>query len=141
MLENPPVQDSFKFLEMQLNKSNELLSKAKLVCVRLDKVFVMLPYTFSKIELRMRNLMANNRDTLDAISHFMQFYLTNKHFQDLLMRKFAEHIKNKDSEDLKKAHLIAKEYTTNHSSNVKGLSASNLHTESKPDSAFFSSKI
>jgi len=54
-----------------MNKRDNILDKAKLVCVKLDKVFLIIPYTISKIETRMRNLMINNRDILDGISHFM----------------------------------------------------------------------
>jgi hypothetical protein len=48
-----------------------------MVCIKLDKVFVIIPYTYSKIELRMRNIIINQRDILDSISHFMNFYLIN----------------------------------------------------------------
>ena len=89
VLDNPPPEDTLKYIEMQMNKANQILSKAKLVCVKLDKIFLIIPYTYSKIELRMRNLMTNNRDTLDAISHFMNFYLVNKQFQDHMMDKYT----------------------------------------------------
>lgn len=62
---------------MQMNKKESLLEKAKMVCVKVDKIFLVVPYTISKIEIRMRNLIINNRDILEGISHFMQFYLTN----------------------------------------------------------------
>lgn len=65
---------------MQLNKKNLILDKAKMICIKLDKIFLILPYTVSKIELRMRNIMINNRDLLDGISHFMNFYLINQEF-------------------------------------------------------------
>lgn len=72
----PPV-DQLKYIEMQLNKKNSILDKAKMVCLKLDKIFLILPYTSSKIEIRMRNIMINNRNLLDGISHFMNFYLVN----------------------------------------------------------------
>jgi len=78
---------------MQVNKSNLILKKAKLVCLKLDKSFVIIPYTFSKIELRMRNILANNRKTMDSISHFMAFYLVNKQFQTRLMSKYSDFLK------------------------------------------------
>jgi len=53
------VPDQLKFIEMQLNKEAMLLDKAKMVCLKLDKVFVIIPYTYSKIELRMRNILVN----------------------------------------------------------------------------------
>ena len=78
---------------MQLNKKNCILDKAKLICVKLDKVFLIFPYTISKIELRMRNLIINNRSILDGISHFMNFFLINLEFQTHLMNKYTEHLK------------------------------------------------
>ena len=63
-----------------MNKKNYILDKAKLVCVKLDKMFIILPYTISKIELRMRNILINNRSILDGISHFLNFYLINHQF-------------------------------------------------------------
>ena len=93
VIENPPPVDSLKYIEMQLNKSNLIMAKAKMACIKLDKVFVMIPYTYSKIELRMRNILTNHRDTLDAISHFMNFYLINKSYHDLLKAKYLEFIK------------------------------------------------
>lgn len=67
--------DKLKYIEMQLNKKDMLLEKAKVVCVKLDKIFMIVPYTISKIELRMRNIVINNRHLLEGISHFMSFYL------------------------------------------------------------------
>mmetsp|Transcript_35935 Transcript_35935/g.55205 ORF Transcript_35935/g.55205 Transcript_35935/m.55205 type:complete len:228 (+) Transcript_35935:1531-2214(+) len=78
--EQEPFMDKLKFIEMQLNKKEMLLEKAKLVCVKLDKAFVIIPYTVSKIELRMRNILMNNKKILDGLSHFMNFYLINKQF-------------------------------------------------------------
>lgn len=69
--------DNLKYIEMQLNKKELLLEKAKIACVKLDKVFLIIPYTVSKIELRMRNILMNNKKILDGISHFMNFYLIN----------------------------------------------------------------
>ena len=66
-----PYPDNLRYIEMQLNKKESLLEKAKLVCVKIDKIFVVVPYTISKIEIRMRNLIINNRDLLEGISHFM----------------------------------------------------------------------
>ena len=53
------------------------MEKAKVVVIKLDKVFIVIPYSVSKIELRMRNLLINNRTILDGVSHFMNFYLIN----------------------------------------------------------------
>ena len=79
-MDHVPNKDVLKYIEMQLNKKNMLLEKAKIVCVKLDKVFLIVPYTVSKIELRMRNILINNRRVLDGISHFMSFYLVNQQF-------------------------------------------------------------
>ena len=72
-----PFRDNLKMIEMQMNKKNYILDKAKMVCLKLDKIFLIIPYTVSRIEIRMRNILINNRETLDAISHFMNFYLVN----------------------------------------------------------------
>jgi len=74
---NTPKLDVLKYIEMQLNKRNMLLEKAKIVCLKLDRIFLIVPYTISKIELRFRNILINNRQVLDGISHFMSFYLVN----------------------------------------------------------------
>lgn len=81
ILKQEPFMDKLKYLELQLNKKDMLLEKAKLVCVKLDKVFLIIPYTVSRIEQRMRNVMINNRHILDGISHFMNFYLINLQFK------------------------------------------------------------
>ena len=60
-----------------MNKRNSILDKVKMICVKLDKIFIIIPYTYSKIEIRMRNLMINNRNVLDGIQHFMNFFLIN----------------------------------------------------------------
>ena len=72
-----PNRDHLKYIEMQLNMQQSILEKAKIVCLKLDKIFILIPYTVSKIEIRMRNIMINNRSLLDGISHFMNFYLIN----------------------------------------------------------------
>lgn len=77
--EEPPM-DKLKYIEMQLNKQSSILERAKLICLKLDKAFIIFPYTLSKIEIRMRNVMINNKAILDGISHFMSFYLENHHF-------------------------------------------------------------
>ena len=81
MHKDQPGMDNLKYIEMQLNKNDMLLEKAKLVCIKLDKIFLIVPYTISKIEQRMRNVMINNRNILDGISHFMNFYLINLQFK------------------------------------------------------------
>ena len=51
--------------------NQSLLEKAKLVAVRLDKILIMVPFTVSRIEVRVRALLLNQRPLLDGISHFM----------------------------------------------------------------------
>lgn len=46
---------------MTLNKSSSILEKAKIIVIKIDKIFMVVPFTASKIELRMRNLIINNR--------------------------------------------------------------------------------
>jgi hypothetical protein len=62
---------------MQLNKDNSILEKMKIIVVKLDKIFILIPYTISKIEIRMRSILINNKNVMDGISHFMNFYLLN----------------------------------------------------------------
>lgn len=81
LVQKRPFMDKLKYLEMQLNKKDMLLEKAKLICIKLDKIFLIVPYTVSRIEQRMRNVMINNRHILDGISHFMNFYLINLQFK------------------------------------------------------------
>lgn len=77
---------------MQLNMRDQILEKAKVIVVKLDKVFIVIPFTISKIELRMRNIIINNRHVLEGISHFMNFYITNHEFQKHLIKRFQSHI-------------------------------------------------
>jgi hypothetical protein len=49
----------------------------KIIVVKLDKIFILIPYTISKIEIRMRSILINNKNIMDGISHFMNFYLLN----------------------------------------------------------------
>ena len=97
-----------KYLEMQLNKQNKILNKAKIVIIKVDKIFLVLQYTYAKIELRMRNLMNNSRDTINAISHFMNFYLVNKQFYDHLMLKYIQHIKHLQELEYESQYKISK---------------------------------
>lgn len=65
-----------------------------MLVVKLDKIIFMIPYTYSKIELRTRNILINNRKLMDSISHFMQFYLTNHQYQVNMMKHYTEHLKD-----------------------------------------------
>lgn len=147
-LERNYSEDSLKFFEMQLNKSNQILNKAKLVCIKLDKMFVLVPYTYSKIELRMRNMLMNNRLLLDQISHFTHFFLVNKRIYDIVMDQYTQYVKlqqdleyeakfkkdkNRNNMDISQTQLMdpklssvspsvapgSNNYTTNYSSNIQ----------------------
>ena len=84
----PPKLEQLKYIEMQMNKRDFIMDKAKLICCKFDKLFLIFPYTYSKIEIRMRNILMNSRDILSSISHFMNFYRVNMHFQDSMMYQY-----------------------------------------------------
>ena len=69
------------------------MDRAKLAVVKIDKAFIVFPYTYSKIELRLRNLLVNNRSLLDGISHFANFWLVNHEFQSHLMENYTDHLR------------------------------------------------
>jgi len=52
-----------------------LVDKSKLVIVRLHKLYVVIPFTITKIEIRVRNVLINIRPKLAGIAAFVQFYL------------------------------------------------------------------
>lgn len=80
---------------MQLNKTHSILDKGKMICIKLDKLFLIMPYTYSKIEIRMRTLIMNNRHLLDGLAHFMNFYIVNFNYQYQLMKKYTDFLKNR----------------------------------------------
>jgi len=92
--EHEPYTDKLKYIEMQINKKELLLEKAKVIVLKLDKIFMIIPYTVSKIEIRMRNILMNNKKILDGIAHWMNFYQINQLFQHHLMTKYSEHLKD-----------------------------------------------
>ncbi len=64
-----------RILEMSLNREDILLDKSKLLLLRLEHIFVVVPFTITKIEVRMRNMIINMRPKFEAISRFTQIYL------------------------------------------------------------------
>jgi len=58
-------------LEMSMNRRDVLMDKTKLVIVKLDKLFVVIPMAMTKIEIKMRNLMINQKSRLQGISTFI----------------------------------------------------------------------
>ena len=67
--------DNMRVLEMSLNKRDILLDKSKVIIVRLDKLYVIVPFTMTKIEVRTRNLVINMRPKFEAMTKFIQMYL------------------------------------------------------------------
>ena len=64
-----------KILEMSLNKADILLDKSKMLILKLENIFIIVPFTIAKIEVRMRNMIINMRPKFEAISRFTQIYL------------------------------------------------------------------
>jgi hypothetical protein len=52
-----------------------LVDKSKLVILRLRQLYVVLPFTMAKIEVRVRNLLINQRKKMEGIERFVEFYL------------------------------------------------------------------
>ena len=64
-----------KILEMSLNKADIMLDKSKILILKLENIFVIVPFTIAKIEVRMRNMIINMRPKFEAISRFTKIYL------------------------------------------------------------------
>jgi hypothetical protein len=61
---------------MQLNKENSILEKMKIIVIKLDKIFLLIPYTISKIEIRMRNIIKESiQDSSDILAFYLEEYL------------------------------------------------------------------
>lgn len=45
--------------KLQLSVINCVVDKSKLVILRLNKLYIVIPFTMAKIEVRVRNLMLN----------------------------------------------------------------------------------
>lgn len=90
---------------MQLNKDNSILEKMKIIVVKLDKIFILIPYTVSKIEIRMRSILVNNKNVMDGISHFMNFYLLNYQYQTNLMSAYQKYLKMLEEIEYEKKFL------------------------------------
>jgi len=70
------------------------MEKAKMSIIKLDKVFLVFPYTLSKIESRMRSILINQKQVLDGIAHFVNFYLVHLEFWNDMMAKYREYLKH-----------------------------------------------
>ena len=64
-----------KILEMSLNKADIMLDKSKMIIMKLESIYVVIPFTIAKIEVRMRNMIINMRPKFEAISRFTKIYL------------------------------------------------------------------
>lgn len=51
------------------------MDKSKLVILKLKKLYIVLPFTMAKIEVRVRNVMLNQRKKMEGIEKFVDFYL------------------------------------------------------------------
>ena len=92
----PNSSEELKILEMSLNKEGILIDKSKLVIVKLDKLFVILPITITKVEVRMRNVILNQRQKMESISKFIAFYLEQYEKQDIFDKEQAKAIEKKE---------------------------------------------
>ena len=52
-----------------------IVDKSKLVILRVDKLFFVIPLTMTKIEVKLRNVIINEKPKFDGLARFMQFYL------------------------------------------------------------------
>lgn len=68
-------EDQVQSIEFSLNKEDVMLDKSKVVIIRLHKLYMTIPFTVSKIEVRVRNILINVRPKLTGIASFTQFYL------------------------------------------------------------------
>ena len=60
---------------MSLNKADLMLDKSKMLVLKLEDIYVVVPFTVAKIEVRMRNMIINMRPKFEAISRFTKIYL------------------------------------------------------------------
>lgn len=56
-----------------------LVDKSKLVILKLRKLYIVIPFTMAKIEVRVRNVMINQRQKMEGIERFVDFYLQQMH--------------------------------------------------------------
>jgi len=85
LIELVDPNDSVKLMEMSINRNDImckssfkvdcLVEKSKLVVVKCDRLYLMIPLTVTKVETRLRNVFINLRPKLDGLTRYMQFYL------------------------------------------------------------------
>ena len=52
------------------------MDKSKIVLLKVDKLFVVIPMTITKVETRLRNVFINEKPKFDGLARYMQFYLS-----------------------------------------------------------------
>ena len=63
--------EGIKMMEMALNRNDIMLDKRKLVLIKVDKLFIVIPLTLTKVETRLRNVIINGKPRFDGLSRFM----------------------------------------------------------------------
>lgn len=48
-----------------------------MVVLKLDKLYIAVPLKLTKVEVRLRNVILNEKPKLDGLARFMHFYLNN----------------------------------------------------------------
>lgn len=56
---------------MSLNREDIILDKSKVVIMRLDKMYVVIPFTITKIEVRTRNIIINQRKKIEGLARYI----------------------------------------------------------------------
>ena len=85
LIELVDPNDSVKLMEMSINRNDIMrkpfkihlcaVDKSKLVVVKCDRLYLVIPLTVTKVETRLRNVFINLRPKLDGLMRYMQFYL------------------------------------------------------------------
>ena len=52
-----------------------IVDKSKLLILKVEKLFLVIPLTLTKVETRLRNVLINSKPKFDGLSRFMEFYL------------------------------------------------------------------
>ena len=68
-------KEEMKILEMSLNRADIMLDKTKLFIIKLNNLYIILPFTITKIEVRMRNVMINAKPKFEAVTKLIDFYV------------------------------------------------------------------
>lgn len=53
------------------------MDKSKLVVIKLDKLYLVIPLTLAKVEVKLRNVLINEKPKFDGLARFVEFYLNN----------------------------------------------------------------